>query len=356
MPQNRSVVGAALAATCVGLGILAWRQQRQADLHGEVALVTGGSRGLGFLIARELGGQGCRVAICARDEQELAIAKADLGREGIDAFAIPCDVTNPDAIRAAVAVVTDHFGRIDILVNNAGIIQVGPFDQMTETHFRQAMAVMFWAHYYMTEAVLPQMVRRGHGRIVNITSIGGVVSVPHLLPYSVAKFAATSFSQGLRAELKRKGIYVTTVAPSTLRTGSHLQAQVTGNHVAEYTWFGLSATLPLISTSAESAAQQVVAAVKRRAAFHYVGWPARIAGRLHGLLPGLTADLLGLVTTYGLPDSPPHPMPTLRGQEVDARLTPAQQRWRHSLMILGQRAAQRYHQFAADAPSTVAKR
>lgn len=356
MQQNRTFVGAALAATCVGLGLLACRQAQQDDLYQEVALVTGGSRGLGFLIARELGRQGCRVAICARNERELAVAQADLAREGIDAFALPCDVTNPDAIRATVARVTAHFGRIDLLVNNAGIIQVGPFDQMTESHFRQAMAVMFWAHYYMTEAVLPQMVRRQHGRIVNITSIGGVVSVPHLLPYSVAKFAATGFSQGLRAELKHKGIYVTTVAPSTLRTGSHLQAQVTGDHMAEYTWFGLSATLPIISTSAAQAAHAIVDAVKRRAAFHYVGWPARVAGRLHGLLPGLTADLLGLVKRYALPDSPAGPMPTLRGRQIDAQLTPAQQRWRHLLMMLGQQAAQRYHQSAADAPSTVAKR
>ncbi len=117
-------------------------------------------------------------------------------------------------------------------------------------------AVIFWGTYHTTQAVLPQMRKRQYGRIINITSIGGTVSVPHLLPYSAAKFAATGFPQRLREALQDKGVYVTTIAPSTLRTGAHLQAEVTGQHVPEYTWFGLSASLPLISTSAESAAER----------------------------------------------------------------------------------------------------
>jgi NAD(P)-dependent dehydrogenase (short-subunit alcohol dehydrogenase family) len=347
MTQNRSLAGAALAAACLGLGVIAWQQRQHDDLHGEVALVTGGSRGLGFLIARELGRQGCHVVICARNQRELAVAQADLWREGIEALTIPCDVTDADAVHTMVEAVNAHYGRIDILVNNAGIIQVGPLESMRREHFQTAMATMFWGHYNTVAAVLPQMLARRSGRIVNITSIGGTVSVPHLLPYSTAKFAATGFSQGLHAELRSKGIHVTTVAPSTLRTGSHLQAQVTGDHVAEYTWFALSATVPLVSASAQSAAQQIVDAIKRRAAFHYVGWPARIVGRLHGLFPGLTADLLSLVTAYGLPQAPSRPTSTEQGMTVDAQLSPTQRQWRHLLMTLGQQAAQRYHQYSA---------
>ncbi len=345
-------------ATAIGgvivLGLMTWQRRRTDELRGEVALVTGGSRGLGFLIARELGRSGCRVAICARDGQELAIAQSDLQREGITVLTVRCDVTEPDAVAAMIEHVTAHYGQIDILVNNAGIIQVGPLESMTTTHFKEAMAVIFWGTYNTTQAILPQMYAQHHGRIINITSIGGTVSVPHLLPYSAAKFAATGFSQGLHEELRSKGIYVTTVAPSTLRTGSHLQAEVTGQHVAEYTWFGLSASLPIISTSAESAARQIVRATKRRAAFHYVGWPARIMGRLHGLFPGITADLLSLVVTYGLPSAPKNsvtdrPSPTRRGQEIDDQLRPGQRRWRHLLMMLGQRAAHRYHQYVGEA-------
>jgi hypothetical protein len=119
--------------------------------------------------------------------------------------------------------------------------------------------------------------------------------------------------------------------------------------VAEYTWFSLSATLPIISTSAVEAAQQVVQAMRRRAAFHYIGWPAQIAGRLHGLFPGMMADLLGLVAQYGLPNAPDSPTLTHRGFTVDQHLDPNQRRWRHLLMTLGQQAASRYHQYAGEA-------
>lgn len=346
--STAAVVGGAIA-----LGLLTWQRRRNDDLRGEVALITGGSRGLGFLIARELGRSGCRVAICARDEQALAVAQTDLRSEAIEVLTVQCDVTDPAAVAAMVEKVTSHYGQIDLLVNNAGIIQVGPFESMSSAHFEEAMATIFWGTYHTTQAILPQMRKRQHGRIINITSIGGTVSVPHLLPYSVAKFAATGFSQGLREELRSKGIYVTTVAPSTLRTGSHLQAEVTGQHLSEYTWFGLSASLPIISTSAESAARQIVRATKRRAAFHYVGWPAHILGRIHGLFPGMTADLLGLVATYGLPNAPKNsaadsPSTTRRGREIDEQMRPRQRRWRHLLMRLGQRAAHRYHQYVGE--------
>jgi NAD(P)-dependent dehydrogenase (short-subunit alcohol dehydrogenase family) len=349
MKQVRSSWGAVAAiGGCIALGLVAWQRRHNDDLSGEVALITGGSRGLGFLIARELGRSGCRVAICARNEQELAVARNELQREGIAVLVVRCDVTDPNAVAEMIERVTTHYGRIDLLVNNAGIIQVGPLESLTTAHFEEAMAVIFWGTYYTTQALLPQLLARRHGRIVNITSIGGAVSVPHLLPYSAAKFAATGFSQGLHEEMRNKGIYVTTVAPSTLRTGSHLQAQVTGQHVPEYTWFGLSATVPFISTSAESAARQVVRATKRRATFHYVGWPARIMGRFHGLFPGLTADLLGLVASYGLPNAPDTPTVTKRGLAVDEQLSPRQRRWRHLLMMLGQHAARRHHQYAGE--------
>src|SRR5437763_6066124 len=104
--------------------------------------------------------------------------------------------------------VAKRFGRIDVLVNNAGIIQVGPVENMTITDFENAMAVMFWGPVYATLATLPYMRQHGDGRIVNITSIGGKVSVPHLVPYSCAKFAAVALSEGLRAELASTGIRV----------------------------------------------------------------------------------------------------------------------------------------------------
>lgn len=349
MTQTSSLLGkAVLAAGLAWLGAEALQRIQEEDLRGEVALVTGGSRGLGFLIARELGRSGCRLAICARSQQELNAAQADLRREGLDVLTLVCDVANRAAVEQMVEQVTYHYGRIDTVVNNAGIIQVGAVENMAEDDFRQAMDIIFWGTFYPTQAVLPQMLARGSGRIVNITSIGGAISVPHLLPYSTAKFAAMGFSQGLSAELRNKGIQVTTIAPSTMRTGSHLQAQFTGQQTKEYAWFGLSATLPFISTSAESAAQQVVRAIKRRAAFQYIGWPAKLAARVHGLFPALVTDLLALVIDAALPAPTPYVAATLRGMDVERQFSPTQRRVFNTLMILGQQAAQRNHQYAGE--------
>lgn len=349
MKRSSSVLRTALlAAGLTWLGAEAVRRSRADDLQGEVALITGGSRGLGFLLARELGRNGCRLAICARDRRELEAARADLAGYGFEVFPVICDVANQGDVEQMVEQVTRHYGRIDILVNNAGIIQVGAVENMTVEDFRRAMDIIFWGTFYPTHAVLPQQLARGRGRIVNITSIGGAISVPHLLPYSAAKFAATGFSQGLSAELRAKGIQVTTVAPSTMRTGSHLQAEFTGQQAKEYAWFGLSATLPGISISAESAAQQIVRAIKQRATMLYVGWSAKLGARVHGLFPGLVTDLLALVIANAMPAPTPYRVEPQRGMAVERQLDPKQRRQLDRLTTLGRQAARQYNQYTGE--------
>jgi short-subunit dehydrogenase len=115
-------------------------------------------------------------------------------------------------------------------------------------------------------AALPVMREQSHGRIVTITSLGGKIAVPHLVPYCAAKFAAVGFSEGLRAELGRDPVTVTTVVPGLMRTGSHVQALFTGQADKEFTWFSLGASLPLVSMDAERAARQIVEGVRRRGA------------------------------------------------------------------------------------------
>jgi len=154
---------------------------------------------------------GCRLVLAARDAQELGRARQDLTQRGAEVLTIPCDVTDQEQVRSLVDQATQHFGRVDIVVNNAGIIQVGPMSTTTVEDFAHALDVMFWGTLYPTLAVLPQMRARRSGHVVNITSIGGMVSVPHLLPYTCAKFAAVGLSEGLQAELGQEGIRVTTV-------------------------------------------------------------------------------------------------------------------------------------------------
>lgn len=296
-PRRSSGSRLLLWGALAGLGYLGWRVVRSwpASLHGQVALVTGGSRGLGLLLARELARHGCSVAICARDEAELLRARRMLESEGADVLALPCDVSEPQQVERLVEQVTGHFGRIDLLFNNASIIQVGPLETMDRDDFAQAMAVNFWGTVHATMAVLPQMRARKKGRIVNITSIGGKVSIPHLLPYGCAKFAAVGFSEGIGAELARAGVQVTTVVPGLMRTGSPVRALFKGQQVDEFRWFSLGDSLPLSAMSAERAARRIVQAVREGRSVVTLSWQARLLRLVHDLFPAATVRLLGWV-------------------------------------------------------------
>src|SRR6185369_715880 len=116
-------------------------------------------------------------------------------------------------VERLVEAVHRRYGRVDVLVNNAGIIQAGPYESLSLEDFRAAMAANFWGTVHATLAVLPGMRARGGGRIVNVTSIGGTIAVPHLLAYTASKFAAVGFSTGLAVEAARHGVHVTTVVP-----------------------------------------------------------------------------------------------------------------------------------------------
>jgi len=316
------------------------RRVRPVDLTGRTALVTGGSRGLGLLISRELARAGCNVAICARDQDELERARADLVHSGGQVETVVCDVSDQVQARRMIERVTARFGQVDILVNNAGIIQVGPLENQTIDDFQMAMDVMYWGVVYPTLAVLPQMRARGSGRILNVTSIGGKMAVPHLLPYSSAKFAAVGFSEGLAAEVAKDGITVTTIVPGLMRTGSHLHALMKGQHEAEYGWFSLGASLPLISMDAERAAAQIVEAIRREESVRCLGVTAALASRFHGLFPGTTVELLGLVNRLlpGPADGSTGRAPGwLARDRLDSRLVEA-------ATMLGRKAAERFNE------------
>lgn len=271
------------------------RRIRAIALEDKVVVVTGGSRGLGLVLARELASQGARLALCARDDDELRRAERELvDRFGAQVLAVPCDVTVPEQVEDFIQAVVDHYGRIDVLINNAGVIAAGPLEHMTAEDYELALATHFWGPYYTITAALPEL-RKGRGRIVNIASVGGKVSVPHLLPYCASKFALVGYSEGLRAELAKYGVLVTTVAPGLMRTGSPRNALFKGKHRHEYTLASVSGSLPLLSIAAESAARQIVAACRYGDAEITLSLPAKLMARFQGLFPGLTADLFGLI-------------------------------------------------------------
>jgi short-subunit dehydrogenase len=274
---------------------LARRAARSYDVQGKVVLITGGSRGLGLVLSREFARQGARLAICARDSDELSRAEDELARRGAQVVALPCDLTDFDRVGQMVSAIRGRLGPIDVLVNNAGTIRVGPIETMTLDDFHDDMRNNFFSALHTIVAVLPEMQQRGEGRIVNISSISGKVSVPHLLPYDASKFALVGLSEGLRAELRRQGIIVTTVCPGLMRTGSPRNAQFKGQHRAEYAWFSIGDSLPVFSMNAERAARQIIGAMKRGDAEIVLSLAAKCAILFHGVFPGLTSDLLGIV-------------------------------------------------------------
>ena len=275
--QNQAM---ALAAAGAG-AFMAMRmlKSRRFDFSGKTVLVTGGSRGLGLVLARQLARDGAQVVLLARDEQELQRAVADIHDRvpGVDVIAIQADVRKRYDVERAVALALDRFGRIDVVINNAGTIQVGPMDHMGLSDYEDAMSTHFWGPLFVLLSVIPVMRQQGGGRVVNISSIGGRIAVPHMVPYSASKFALSGLSDGLRAELAPDNIIVTSVYPGLMRTGSPVNAQFKGRQSEEYSWFAVADSLPGLTISAERAASQILAACRRGDAELVITVPAKLA-------------------------------------------------------------------------------
>lgn len=294
--RNRlgTIVGTLGAFLLARSALQRWREARY-DLTGRVVLITGGSRGLGLLLAREYARLGARLVLVARDGDTLERACLELQGKGHDVLGIPCDVTDRAQVQSMLEQALQHYGRLDVLVNDAGRIEVGPLPSMTLDDFTSAMNTNFWGALFVIHEALRHL-PTGEGRIVNISSIGGLISVPHLLPYSASKFALTGFSLGLAMELRQRGIQVTTVCPGLMRTGSPINASFKGDASAEYAWFSVADSLPGLSIQGARAARAIVAASRRGDPLLVVGLPAKLAALLNGLFPSLVVRASELVT------------------------------------------------------------
>ncbi|WP_229369756.1 SDR family NAD(P)-dependent oxidoreductase [Fibrivirga algicola] len=313
--------------SAVGVGALMavralQRRNRKIDFRDKVVVITGGSRGLGLVLARQLAREGARLAICSRTQETLDAAALELRAYGVDVYIHRCDLTNKEQLISFFDAVGQQLGPVDVLINNAGVIMAGPYANTTDDDFHDSMNTNFWAAYHTTNAVLPDMQARQAGRIINIASFGGKVAIPHLLPYSASKFALVGYSEGLRAEVARDNIFVTTICPGLIRTGSPRQALVRGQHEKEYAWFKIGDSLPGLSLSAEKVASEIIEAARYGEAERIVSLPAKFAGAVHGLFPGLTTDALAFINAL-LPDPSPDGQNSLRreGKDLETPLT-----------------------------------
>lgn len=319
--MSRIIKGAAVVLAVVEAAAMAARAARRMPLAGKTALVCGASRGLGRAIALELAGRGCRVAICARTERDLERVRAELVDRGATVHAEVCDLRRADQVEALVASVTASLGPIDVLVTTAATISVGPIETMKVGDFDEAMDSIFRTSLNAALAVLPRMRARRRGTIAFITSIGGKIGVPHLAPYSAAKFAGVGLAEALRAESGKDGINVLTVVPGLMRTGSHVHGVFKGDSEKEYGWFGASATAPAPMTiSAARAARRIVRAIQRGDTELVLTPAAKLAVRTNGIAPGLVGFVMRIAGRL-LPRAPSLPEAGLlrrEGAELEA--------------------------------------
>jgi short-subunit dehydrogenase len=327
--RNVAITAGAYAAIRAALAF-----SRRYDFHNRLVVITGASRGLGLVLARQLADAGAALVLCARDAEELAVAADELRQRASFVATYTCDLSQADEVTALFARIRREVGSVDVLINSAGVIEVGPVETMTPNDYRQAMAVHFWAPLICIERVLPDMRRRGEGRIVNIASIGGQIGTPHMVPYSASKFALNGLSQSLRAELAKDGIYVTTVCPGFMRTGSPRNAGFKGQHRAEYAWFSVVNALPLLSISAERAAKQIISACRYGRAKVTITPFAKFAAAANTLAPELMADATSLAASL-LPGRGGIGRTSVTGKESESTWAPSK------LTALNDRAAVR---------------
>lgn len=190
-------------------------------LSNKVILITGGARGIGFEIAKELTAQGAKVVICSRTRSDLQEALKKLNKKKKVAFGTICDVSTLDDCRKLIKFSRSKLKKIDILVNNAGVYgPIGPFEKVSLKDWQKALQINLMGMVYCSYLVIPQMLKNGRGKIINLcgAGVGGSKTMPNFAAYFTSKFAVAGFSEVLADELKEKNIQVNSISPGAVNT------------------------------------------------------------------------------------------------------------------------------------------
>jgi len=188
------------------------------DLRGKGAVVTGGGRGIGAATGRALAEAGARVVLAARSLAQLEAVAAELRAAGQEAWAVGCDVTDPEQVQRLAGAAAEKLGQIDILVNNAGIATSAPLRSVSLEEWNRIFAVNVTGTFLSTQAMLPGMLQRRWGRVVNVASIAGKVGAAYITTYTASKHAVVGFTRALALEVATSGVTVNAVCPGYVDT------------------------------------------------------------------------------------------------------------------------------------------
>lgn len=221
------------------------------SLSGKVALVSGASRGIGRAIACSLAREGADLVLCATSREGVERTGREVIALGRRALAVACDVGKAEQVEALVRAALEAFGRVDVLVNNAGIAPRAELGRMADADFDRVLQVNLAGPFYLARRLVPRMVERGGGRIINVSSISGTLGTPRLSAYCASKWGLNGLTQALAAELKQARIMVCAVLPGSVDTdmleGSGFEPEMTAEQVAGVVRF-LCAEAPFAMT------------------------------------------------------------------------------------------------------------
>jgi NAD(P)-dependent dehydrogenase (short-subunit alcohol dehydrogenase family) len=256
------------------------------NLRNRTAVVTGAASGIGRAIAISLARRGCHLALADIRDQELAQTAERAAASGIRISRHRLDVTDREAMASFPAVVMAEHGSVDILVNNAGVALGGTFEQVTEADFEWLFEINFWGVVRMTRAFLPHLRASDDARLVNLSSLYGLISPPGQTAYSASKFAVRGFTQSLRHELEGSSVGVTVVHPGGVATAIARNARIPKGLMSEEEEARRrSATEKLLRMPPEMAGEIIVKGIERRKTRILVGTDAKILSLIERLAP-----------------------------------------------------------------------